>query len=96
MVAMTFTWWGNRTMTFAAHAATGLRGIFHEWLRFVAANGLGAIVNYTTYATLHAFAPAPFDNKYLALAAGVGVGLIFNFTLSKTLVFRAHRHDTTE
>ena len=93
MTAMTFTWWGNRKLTFAEHAAQGRRGAFGEWLRFVAANSVGAVANYTTYVGLLNFAPAPLNNPYLAVIAGVGVGLIFNFTLSKTLVFRAHRHD---
>lgn len=93
LTAMTFTWWGNRTFTFSAQAAKGMSGAFREWLRFVAANSLGALVNYGTYAALLNLAPAPLDNPYLDTAIGVGVGLFFNFTLSKMLVFRAHRHE---
>lgn len=89
LAAMTFTWWGNRNLTFLAHAARGALAALREWLRFVAANSLGALINYATYAGLLRFAPAPLDNAYLATAIGVGVGLVFNFTLSKTLVFRA-------
>lgn len=87
--AMTFTWWGNRTLTFSAHAAEGAGAVVKEWLRFVAANALGALINYGTYASLVKFAPAPLNNAYLATAIGVGIGLIFNFTLSKRFVFRA-------
>lgn len=83
--AVTFTWWGNRTFTFHAHASRGAGAMLREWVRFVATNGLGALVNYATYAALiHLTALDPF----LALAAGVLVGLAFNFTLSKRLVFR--------
>ena len=91
--AMTFTWWGNRTLTFRSHAARGAAAGFGEWLRFVAANSVGALVNYGSYAGLLRFAPAPLNNAYLATAIGVGIGLIFNFTLSRTLVFRAHEQD---
>ena len=91
-VAMTFTWWGNRMLTFRVEAAEGPAAMAREWLRFVGANGLGALINYGTFAALLRMAPPPFDNAYLATAIGVGVGLIFNFTLSRIYVFRAHHH----
>jgi putative flippase GtrA len=83
--AVTFTWWGNRTFTFHALAGQGARAMLIEWARFVATNGFGALVNYATYeAAIHLIKLDPF----VALAAGVLVGLVFNFTLSKRLVFR--------
>ncbi|MEI9991751.1 MAG: GtrA family protein [Rhizomicrobium sp.] len=88
--AATFTWWGNRNLTFAEHAATGGVGeMAREWFKFMLANGLGAAVNYAAYSVLVGFAPAPLSNPLLATAIGVGVGLVFNFTLSKRFVFRA-------
>jgi putative flippase GtrA len=87
--AMSFTWWGNRNLTFRDQAASGAPAIFLEWLRFVAANIVGALVNYGTFAALVHFALAPLNNPYLATASGVAAGLVFNFTLSKRLVFRA-------
>jgi putative flippase GtrA len=88
--AMTFTWWGNRTLTFAEHAAKGSGGaILREWFKFILANALGAVVNYGTYTVLVALAPAPFNNPMLATAIGVAIGLVFNFTLSKRFVFKA-------
>jgi putative flippase GtrA len=59
-----------------------------EWAKFVATNAFGAVVNFLTYRALISFAPPPFNYPLLALAAGVLMGLIFNFTLSKRLVFR--------
>lgn len=87
LCAMTFTWWGNRNLTFREHAAIGDARL-HEWFRFVLANALGAVINYGVYSVLVSFAPAPANNPLLAAAAGVGVGLIFNFTLSKRFVFK--------
>lgn len=86
--AVTFTWWGNRVLTFAEHASEGHRGMLAEWARFVAANGVGAAANFAVYAVLTGYAPWPFHIAYIALAIGILVGLVFNFTLSKKLVFR--------
>jgi putative flippase GtrA len=87
--AVTFTWWGNRMLTFREHAAVGARGIVFEWARFVAANGIGAVVNFVVYTACIRFAPAPLNSHYIALALGTIVALVFNFTLSQRLVFRA-------
>jgi dolichol-phosphate mannosyltransferase len=90
MCAMTCTWWGNRTLTFRHAAARGsAKAIGFEWLRFVAANSLGAVVNFGTYAALLHLAPAPFSNPYLATLCGVGIGMLFNFVTSRTVVFSA-------
>ncbi len=88
--AMTFTWWGNRTLTFAEHAASGgAAALAQEWGKFVLANAAGALANYATYTLLVSFVPHPLGHPILATAIGVGVGLVFNFTLSKRFVFRA-------
>jgi putative flippase GtrA len=86
--AVTFTWWGNRTITFHEHASVGFRDTLYEWMRFVVANGFGALVNYAAYETLIHWALWPLNNPYAALAIGVLVGMVFNFTLSKRVVFR--------
>ena len=86
---VTYTWLGNRLLTFREHAATGAGAMFAEWIKFVGANLLGFAANYAVYSALLTFAHLPFNNPFLALACGTAVGLIFNFTLSKRLVFRA-------
>lgn len=88
--AMTFTWLGNRSFTFHAHAARGARAMAAEWLRFAAANSVGAIINYSTFLLLVNWAPSPASNPFLAKAAGVGAGMILNFLSARRLVFRAH------
>jgi len=87
-IAMNFTWLGNRSLTFRDKAATRPREMAAEWARFVSANALGAIANYSAYAALVRFAPWPVSNPYLALIVGVAVGLALNFTLSHQVVFR--------
>lgn len=87
--AVTFTWWGNRKLTFADKASGGHLGMLAEWARFVATNSLGAVANFAVYVALLGYAPWPLNIPYLALAVGILVGLVFNFTLSKKLVFRS-------
>jgi putative flippase GtrA len=86
-VAVTFTWWGNRMLTFRDRAAIRARDMFVEWAKFVAANGLGFLVNFALYAGAIAFAPAPLNDPFLALAAGTIAGLLFNFAMSSRVVF---------
>lgn len=85
-VAVTFTWWGNRTVTFREQAAK--RGIAREWLAFVVANSLGAGANLATYYLLVRYMSSPIGNPLLANMLGTLVGLVFNFTVSSRVVFR--------
>jgi putative flippase GtrA len=87
-VSMCFTWLGNRYLTFRERRARGLGPMLQEWLKFMGANILGAVVNYFTALALVHFAPGPFDNKFVAQACGVLAGLVFNFTLSSKMVFK--------
>jgi len=88
LCAATFTWTGNRYFTFRATRARGLSSTAREWLRFLAANAVGGLVNVGLYSTLVRFAPPPVNNLYVALVLGVLAGLVFNFTLSKKMVFK--------
>lgn len=88
-IAMTFTWQGNRYFTFRDRRARSLSGILQEGLKFAGANSIGALVNYLAALAIVHYAGYPLSNKFAAQAIGVLVGLIFNFTLSKTLVFRS-------
>jgi putative flippase GtrA len=84
---VTFTWWGNRTLTFREHAAREGR-LLREWTSFVVASSLGAAANFGVYFLLVTFAGQPLGNPLVAVAAGTLVGLVFNFTTSKRFVFR--------
>ena len=94
-VSVTFTWWGNRTFTFHEHKSHGHTGMLAEWFRFFLTNSFGAGANVTVYALLLWWKPWPLAllqadlRAYPALCVGVLVGLVFNYTLSKKLVFRA-------
>ena len=87
--AATFTWAGNRYFTFARSRARGFAGAGKEWARFLAANAGGGLVNVGLYWGLVRFGPPPFNELPVALVCGVLLGLLFNFTLSKKVVFRS-------
>ncbi|MGH8564899.1 MAG: GtrA family protein [Gammaproteobacteria bacterium] len=93
LAAATVTWAMNRRFTFAGadprHPAA-------QWRRFVAANSVGALVNYGTYAALLAFVPLVAARPVLGVAAGSVAGLVFNFTISKLWVFRAATSPPTD
>mgnify|MGYP001149513732 CR=1 FL=1 len=88
LCAATFTWAGNRYFTFAAARSRGLVATLREWGRFLAANAVGGLVNIGLYSVLVRFAPPPLNDLTMALVLGVLLGLLFNFTLSRKLVFR--------
>ena len=87
LVGVTFTWWGNRTLTFRDRAAT--KGLAREWLVFFIGNSLGAGSNFCVYFILVTFAPPPLSEPLLAIVGGTLVGMIFNFTVSNRFIFRA-------
>jgi putative flippase GtrA len=84
-LAMNFSFALNRAVTFAAFRGTPLQ---RQWAMFMAANSLGAGINYLVFLALGTgqgwFAGAPV----LAVAAGSIAGLGFNFTASRLTAFR--------
>ena len=82
--AATVTWFLNRSFTFrdAAPEAHG-----RQWLRFVAVNCLGAVVNYGTYVLVLAIGTASAILPGIGVAAGSLAGLAFNYSLSRRFVF---------
>jgi putative flippase GtrA len=86
LVAATFTWAMNRRFTFAT---TDRTAPFKQWLRFLAANTVGALANYSIYAALVTWVPLIAAWPVLGVAAGSLAGLAFNFTASRQWVFKA-------
>jgi putative flippase GtrA len=84
-VAVTVTWLLNRRFTFAHHASPNW---LREWLHYVVANSIGAVVNNAVYVLL-VLSIALFSREpVLAVVAGSLAGLVFNFTASRAWVFR--------
>jgi putative flippase GtrA len=89
LVAVTFTWYGNRRITFAATRAHGGAAVLAEWFRFATTNLLGGALNYAAYAALIANVGLVRTYPVLGVAAGSLIGMTVNFALSKFVVFRA-------
>lgn len=84
-VAATLNWLFNRLWTFRAlhHAPAHI-----QWAKFLATNALGFVFNRGTFFLLIGFVPLVVAYPVLGIAAGVAVGLGFNYVLSKRFVFR--------
>jgi putative flippase GtrA len=93
LIAATFTWACNRSLTFAS---AGADGAIRQWVRFVFFNAIGGIVNFAVYVLVavklrEAYAWTGQIGPmlpYLGVACGSVSGLAFNFLASKFLVFR--------
>ena len=86
LAATTAAWWLNRTFTF--HDANSERPE-RQWVRFMAANLVGGAVNYSVFVVVMTTFPIAQAYPVLALAAGTGSGLFFNFTAYCRYVFRS-------
>jgi putative flippase GtrA len=79
------TWLLNRQFTFAQHANPNR---LREWMNYVAANSLGAVIDNGFYVisvlTVTMFSKEPV----LAIEAGSLAGLVFNFSASNMWAFR--------
>lgn len=85
LIAASFTWFCNRKYTFRSQDDF----LLGEWFRFLNANALGGVVNYLVYAA--AIRVAGEEGYFYIVAVGLGSlsGLLFNFTMSRKLVFRS-------
>jgi putative flippase GtrA len=85
LAAATAAWALNRRYTF--RLATG-DGLLREWAQYLAANAVGGAFNYLTYAACLLLSDTMRAWPVLAVAAGSGAGLTFNFVANKYYVFR--------
>jgi putative flippase GtrA len=87
LVAASATWALNRLYTFSSSTRTG---VGRQWSLFVIVNSVGGFVNYGVYAAL--VSTIGFFTGYPVLAVAIGsvMGLVFNFSLSRTLVFNTN------
>jgi putative flippase GtrA len=86
LLAATTTWALNRIWTFRGRGTS--TAIHRQWALFLAANGLGFILNRGAYFVLITISPLCVDYPVLAILGGVAAGMFVNFYLSRQLVFR--------
>lgn len=87
LCAASFTWYGNRTITFTEGRASGLKNIAAEWLRFVVTNLGGGAVNYAAYAALVTYSDTVRAYPIIGVGVGALSGMTVNFFASRWLVF---------
>lgn len=92
LLSATVTWALNRVFTFRGHHGGSKRT---QWAKFLAANSVGGMVNYGTFAALIGWGEPFSTDPVLAVAAGSLAGMMFNFTASKAVVFRPAREPTS-
>jgi putative flippase GtrA len=83
--AATTTWALNRYYTFRG---SDCERLISQWIRFISVNAGGGLINYCVYTVLVASTEVFASYPVLAVAAGSLAGLAFNFTASRSLVFR--------
>ena len=86
LLAATVTWGLNRIWTFRSRGSSP--AIYRQWMLFLAANGLGFILNRGAYFTLITISPLCVEYPVLAILGGVAAGVFVNFYLSRRVVFR--------
>ncbi len=84
-VAASANWAVNRFWTFRDRVH---RAAHVQWLRFLAVNLIGFMLNRGVYSWLIATEPLARANPVLAVAAGAMSGFLVNFLLSRAVVFR--------
>lgn len=93
ITATAVTWLINRRYTFAGHSSKlGLRLEFTRYILMVLGGGL---VNYFTYLVLVLHYPLVAAHPVLGVAAGSVAGMLVNFLLLKTVLFRYSQLDGT-
>ena len=86
VVAATVTWALNRLWTFRAQGLS--RSLHRQWALFLAANGIGFLLNRGGYFALVTISPLCAKEPVLAILGGVGLGMFVNFQMSRRVVFR--------
>jgi putative flippase GtrA len=82
MSAATVTWALNRAFTFRHRGPGG------EWLPYVLATGIGALISLGVYLIWLAFAGEAPLQLLIGVALGSVVALCFNFLVARRLIFR--------
>lgn len=84
MLAVTVTWVFNRRWTFAGR---GSERKWREWLRYVGANGWGALINNGAYLLAVTFSAWFARYPQMAVALGSLLGMVVNYLMMRHWIF---------
>ncbi|HYM31489.1 MAG TPA: GtrA family protein [Candidatus Cybelea sp.] len=85
LVAATATWLANRYYTFTQAETSAAH---RQWAKYVAANAIGAGVNYAVYVACILMSDTMYRYPVLAVAVGSAGALVVNFAVNRAYVFR--------
>ena len=85
LLAASFTWMLNRRVTFDGTTADPMR----QWLNYLMVNVVGGVLNLGVYGALIVTSDVVRSAPVLGVAAGSMSGALWNFVLSRRLVFRS-------
>ncbi len=83
-VSASWNWFWNRTFTFSNVEKTKK---LPQWGKYLGMCIISFVPNWGTYYLLTTWVPFFTEYKQLALVAGVGLGMLFNFTIASLFVF---------
>ena len=87
-VAVTVTWYLNRRHTFANQ---GDRHAINEWVYYSALNSVGALINLSIFMWLVIQYEYLHENPIVPLAIASAIAMVFNFLMSRFVVFQGSR-----
>ncbi|WP_330927343.1 GtrA family protein [Candidatus Sororendozoicomonas aggregata] len=91
-VSATWNWFWNRQLTFS-HVPKAKK--LAQWSKYLGMCLVSFFPNWGTYCLLTTCVPFFTDHKQLALIAGVGCGMVFNFTIASLFIF-THREQEAD
>lgn len=92
LFAVSATWFLNHAWTFDQTKPLSIR---REYAYYFLAQLLGAVINLSIFFVLIGIYPAFRDIPLIPLAFGAAVSLLFNFIVSKKLVFKTRKTNGT-
>lgn len=85
LVALTVTWYGNRTFTFINRTHSNK---ISQWQKYFFAASVSAIPNFTVFFLIISSLPASEVSSLVAMVGGILTGMLSNFWLCDRFVFR--------
>jgi len=85
LFAATATWYLNRNITFIESISSNP---FKEWVYFLIANSIGGVINFAVYTMVILYIPDTIFSPFIGVALGSISGMVFNFFISKTFIFK--------
>ena len=88
IMAVIFTWYGNRTYTYKVIRHAGSMLLFREFVLYLGSSSIGITINYIVYLLfLNTFTEIEF-RLTLAIASGSLAALSYNFVVTRFYIFK--------